>query len=49
MDKRKLLEDFFGPLKTIKVKDNSQEIIEWCENEIKEYKKLIKIIKGAKK
>jgi len=28
------------------LKNNPQEIIEWCENEIKEYKKLIKLIKN---
>lgn len=31
------------------LKDNPQEIIEWCEAEIKEYKKLIKIIKKYEK
>lgn len=29
-----------------RLKDNPQEIIEWCEAEIKEYKKLIKLIKN---
>jgi len=32
--------NFFNALK-----DDPQSIIEWCENEIKEYKKLIKLIK----
>ena len=27
------------------LKDNPQEIIDWCYEEIEEYKKLIKIIK----
>ncbi len=37
--------DFYGTLK-----DNPEEIIKWCEAEIKEYKKLIKLIKkGIKK
>jgi len=27
------------------LKDNPEEVIEWCEAEIREYKKLIKIIK----
>lgn len=26
------------------IKDNSKEIIAWCKREIKEYKKLIKIL-----
>jgi len=31
------------------LRDNPKEIIEWCEREIKEYKKLIKLIKNKKK
>lgn len=30
------------------LKDNPEEIIEWCENEIKEYEKLIQLIKNNK-
>jgi len=28
------------------LKDDPQAIIEWCESEIKEYKKLIKLLKN---
>jgi len=28
------------------LKNDPQAIIDWCENEIKEYKKLIKLIKN---
>lgn len=31
------------------LKDNPQEVIEWAEAEIKEYKKLIKLIKKSVK
>lgn len=31
------------------LKDNPEEIIKWCEEEIEEYKKLIKLIKEGKK
>ncbi len=30
------------------IKDNPDEIIEWCRNEIKEYEKLIKILEKRK-
>jgi len=31
------------------IRDNPQEIIQWCEREIAEYQKLIRILKKRKK
>jgi len=37
-------EDFFDS-----IKNNPQEIIDWCQSEIEEYKKLIRLLEEGKK